>query len=239
MSLVTVLGPYLLVAGLAAAWALAEIVQTFHSDIRRALKTGWSNLFIGVNLAFALLIYFLVRSLAPPSANPWLLALAAGAGWQALLRSRVNLLQPLNPDAGGTVSLSLADLYGRLQEFCRDQIDRSLAAERIRLLERASRVPLEELERQLRLHAHASVLHPPEEVESYIERLRQYDPERRALLLASCLLRLYGYALLQERLKAMEKHGERPRLSPRAPLAQQPADRDQPGGSGSGPGEAG
>lgn len=209
MSLATLLGPYLLVAGLAAAWALAEILQTFRSDIRRALKTGWSGLLIGVNLAFALLVYLLVRSLTPPSVDPWLLALAAGAGWQALLRTRVNLIQPLNPETGEAVSLSLADLYGHLQQFCRDQIDQSLAAERIRLLERASRVPLEELERQLQLHAHASVLHSPEEVEAYIERLRQYDRERRALLLASYLLRQGGYGLLQERLKAMERRGQR------------------------------
>ena len=37
MDTVALLGPYLLVAGLAAVWALAEILQTFRSDVRRAL----------------------------------------------------------------------------------------------------------------------------------------------------------------------------------------------------------
>ncbi len=201
----TVLGTYGLVAVLAALWALAEILQTFQGDARRALKTGWSKLFIGVNIAFALVVYGLVYFLSPPTGNPWPLALATGIGWQALLRTRVNLLQPLDPDADQPPSVSLSDLYGHFQQFCREQIDQNLAVERIRLLERASRLPVEELERQLRLHAHASILHPPDEVERYIEKLKNYDPEQRALLLSSYLLREGSYALLQERLKAMEK----------------------------------
>ncbi len=199
------LGPYLLVVALSFLWALTEILQTFRSDIRRALRSGWSALLIGVNVLFALLIFALARYLAPPSVNPYLLALGVGAGWQALLRTRINLLQPLTPEAGEAVSLSLSDLYGRFQGFCREQIDRSLLSGRVRLLEQAIRIPAEELEYQVRLFAHASVLHSPDKVEAYLKKLRELGAQERALALASYLLANGGYDLLQERLKAMEK----------------------------------
>jgi len=199
------LGPYLLVVALSFLWALTEILQTFRSDIRRALRSGWSALLIGVNVLFALLVFALARYLAPPSVNPYLLALGVGAGWQALLRTRINLLQPLTPEAGEAVSLSLSDLYGRFQGFCREQIDQSLLSGRVRLLEQAIRLPVEELEYQVRLFAHASVLRSPDEVEAYLKKLRQLGAPERALALASYLLAHGGYDLLQERLKAMEK----------------------------------
>ena len=199
------LGPYLLVVALSFLWALTEILQTFRSDVRRALRSGWSALLIGINILFALLIFALARYLAPPSVNPYLLALGVGAGWQALLRTRINLLQPLTPEAGEAVSLSLSDLYGRFQGFCREQIDRSLLSGRVRLLEQAIRLPAEELEYQVRLFAHASVLHSPDKVEAYLKKLRELGAQERALALASYLLAHGGYDLLQERLKAMEK----------------------------------
>lgn len=211
MHAVASVGPYLLVALLAIAWVLAEIVQTFHGDVSRALKSRWTALFVGLNVTFALLVYLLVQFVAPASTNPWLLALAAGVGWQALLRTRINLLQPLDPEEGETVSLSLADLYNRFQQFCRAQIDQALAGERMRLLERATHFPIEELEQQVRLFAYASVLHSPEEVEDYLERLREKPPQQQALLLASYLLREGGYGLFRERLRVMERNAKRAR----------------------------
>ncbi len=196
--------PYLLVAALACLWALTEIVQTFRSDIRRALRGGWSWLLIGVNAALALLVFALAGS-AFPSANPYLLALATGAGGQVLLRTRINLLQPLNPELSEAVSLSLADLYGRFQRFCWERINQGLLSGRIRLLERATCLPGEELERQVRLFTYASALHSPEQVEAYLEKLRGREERERALALAAYLLTQGGYDFLQERLKAMEK----------------------------------
>lgn len=202
--IVNALGPYLLVAVLACLWALTEIIQTFRSDLRRALRSGWSGLLMGINGALALLVFALAHSLSP-SANPYLLALVAGIGWQALLRTRINLLQPLNPAMGEAVSLSLADLYGRLQRFCWEQINQSLLSGRIRLLEEATRLPVEQLERQVRLFAHASALHPPDQVEAYLEKLRGRGQEEQALALAAYLLTQGGYEFLRERLKEMEK----------------------------------
>lgn len=203
--LLTDLGPYLLVVALSLLWALAEVLQTFRSDIRRALRSGWSALLISVNIFFALSIFALVRHLTPSSVNPYLLALGVGAGWQALLRTRVNLLQPLTPEAGEAISLSISDLYGRFQGFCREQIDRSLLSGRIRLLEQAIRLPVEELEYQVRLFAHASVLRSPDEVEAYLEKLRGQSPQERALALASFFLAHGGYDPLQDRLRALER----------------------------------
>jgi hypothetical protein len=200
-----ILSPYLVVAGLAVVWALAEILQSFSGDVPRALRTWWSWLLVSVNVAFALLAYAFVRFLIPAQTTPWPVALAVGAGWQALLRTRVNLLQPLNPEVGDSVALSLADLYSRLQRFCRRQIDRALAEERMALLERALRLPPEKLEREVRIYAYASALHPPEKVEAYIEKLQGHDPDRQALLLASYLLREGGYTLLKGRLRELEK----------------------------------
>lgn len=196
--------PYLLVAALASLWALTEIVQTFRSDVRRALKNGWSVLLLGGNVALALLVFVLARFIFPTT-NPYFLALAAGIGWQALLRTRINLFQPLNPEVGEAVSVSLSDLYGRFQRFCWEQIDRSLLAGRIYLLEQAIRLPVEKLEHQVRLFAYASVLYPPEKVEDYLVKLRGLGEEERALALAAYLLVHGGYSLLQERVKAMEK----------------------------------
>lgn len=198
------LSPYLLVVLLASLWALTEVIQAFRSDIRRALRSGWSGLLIGINGALALLVFVLACSISP-SANPYLLALAAGIGWQALIRARINLLQPLNPEMEGAVSLSLADLYGRFQRFCWEQINQGLLSGRTRLLERAIRLPVEELEHQVRLFAYASALHPPDQVEAYLEKLRGREKEERALALAAYLLTQGGYDFLQERLKAIEK----------------------------------
>ncbi len=159
---------------------------------------------MGINGALALLVFALAR-VAFPSANPYLLALAAGVGWQALLRTRINLLQPLNPEMGEAVSLPLADLYGRLQRFCWEQINQGLLSGRIRLLERALHLPVEKLAHQVRLFAHASALHPPDQIEAYLEKLRGRGQEEQALALAAYLLNQGGYDFLQDRLKTMEK----------------------------------
>lgn len=220
---VNALGPYLVAFLLACLWALTEVIQTFRSDLRRALWSRWSGLLIGVNGAFALLVFLLARS-AFPSAHPYLLALATGVGWQAFIRTRINLLQPLSPEMGEAVSLSLADLYGRFQRFCWEQINQSLLYGRIRLLERAVRLPVEELERQVRLFAHASALHPPEQVEAHLRKLRDRGQEEQALALAAYLLNQGGYDFLQELLRGRE--GDVRIGPPPHPLpAQQPADR--------------
>jgi len=198
-------GPYLTVIGLAALWALGEILQTFRSDIRRALRSGWSGLFIGAHVLFVLALYALARRLQLLPGDPWLLAVAVGIGGPVLLRAQINLLQPLDPNVGQAVSLSLADLYGRFQRFCRDQIDQHLVSERIRLLEQAMQLPVELLEERVRLYGHASLLHSPEEIEGYLTRLRErFEGKERALYMASYLMAQVGYDFLQREIRRLQ-----------------------------------
>lgn len=202
------LGPYVLVAGLALSWAVAEIVQTFSSDVRRALKSGWTWLFVFLNVTFAVFVFLFARLALPTSISVWPLALGVGLGWQTLLRTSINLLQPLGMEGGRTVSISLADMYARFQGFCRSQIDRTLVEERMRLLQSAQDLPLEKLEQEVRLYAYASLIHEPERVEQYILRLRERDPNQRSLMLASYLLREGGYDFLKTRLKEVQRRGK-------------------------------
>ncbi len=190
-----VTGPFVLVALLSLAWALAEIVQTFASDVRRALRTTWAWFFVGAHVIVSLFVYVLVRAFFSPSDSPWRLALVAGLGWQVLLRTRANLIQPINGSAeGGVPFWALADLYNRFQHFCRTQIDQALVVERMRLLEMALRLPPEELERQMNLHQYASMTGDARRLEEFMHKLRQQpDERRRKLLMASYLLQTGGY----------------------------------------------
>ena len=205
---VEVVGPYVLVALLSVVWALAEIVQTFAGDVRRALRTGWAWLFIGGHVLAALLAYGLVRLAVPQAGSPWGTALAAGVSWQALLRTRVNLLQPIHGGAEGVPLLAFTDLYNRFQQFCRTQIDQALIGERIRLLEQATQLPLEVLERRMRLQQYASQVDPPARVEEFLRKIHQEpDEERRKLLIASYLLHAGGYEFLQAWLERESRAG--------------------------------
>ncbi len=201
-------GPFLLVAGLSLAWALAEVVQTFASDVRRALRTGWTWLFLAMHVVSALGAYVLTRALFSQVTSPWRLALLAGIGWEALLRTRVNLLQPIEAGSEGVPLLSLVELYSRFQKFCRTQIDQALISERILLLERATRLDEETLEQQVRLQQYASMLGSPDQVETFLQKVRaQQDETKRKLLLASYLLQSSGFDSLQAWLDRQEGRG--------------------------------
>ncbi len=201
---VEVAGPYLLVALLSAAWAVVEVAQTFPDDTRRALRTGGARLLVGANVGFACLAYTVVLSLVSSTANRWLVALAAGAGWQALLRSRINLFQSMAAPQHSISLISLADLYASLQQFCLRHIDQALIAAREDLLEEALALDVEDLKRRVRLQGHASALTSEENVTRFLERVHQEtDPEAQKLLLASFLLQEKGYEGFERWMKAV------------------------------------
>lgn len=206
----SLVGPYLLAAGLGLLWALAEVMQTFASDLRRVFHTGWTWLFVAVNVAFALLVYALVRWLNG-DADPWLLALGTAAGGQALLRTRVNFLQPLRSDQASAPLLPFSELYARFQEFCRLQIDQALIGERMDLLEEATCLPEEVLLQRMIIRHQATMLHPTEELDKFIARLQKHeDEQRRKLLIASYLLQQAGgYDALREWVKREKAQRER------------------------------
>lgn len=155
------LGPVALVALLSLAWALAEIVQTFAGDLRRTVRAGWTWFFVLGHLVTAPLVYAVVRTFLLQDGSPWRVALIAGLGWQVLLRTRANLIQPIQGGGEGVPLLALVDLYDRFQRFCRTQINQSLLERRMRLLEKALHLPEETLEHQVHLLLFASKVATP------------------------------------------------------------------------------
>ena len=186
------LGPYVLAGFLGAVWAFTEIVQTFASDLRRVFRTGWTWLFIGVNVAFTSLAYAIVQGVAG-DVNPWWLALAAAAGGESLLRTQVNLFQPLHPAYPAAALLPFSALYSRFQDFCHFQIDQALISERMDLLEEAVQLPEKVLRQRMILRHQATMLHSSEELERFLERLEKHEDEHtRKILMASYLLQQAG-----------------------------------------------
>lgn len=122
---------------------------------------------------------------------------------QALLRTQINLLQPLPGSQTESVGVSINDIYARLQRFCRRQIDRSLAGERSALLEQTLKLDVDTLSHRARLMAHALITDELQDFEGYIQRMdeRGMAPEDRKLLLASYLLDHGGPAPLRDLLK--------------------------------------
>ena len=199
------IAPYLVVIGVALVWALAEILQSFPGDMRRAILSPWTALFVLGNIAFALLAYFPAQALLANLLDRLTLAVVAGLGWQALLRTRIHLLQPLSADVAQPVSVSLADLYGRFQGFCRQGIDQTLLLERRNLLSRLTVLSLERLEEEVLLMGYASALGNPADIRRWLEEMKKYPDEERRLYLAHRLLRTGGFDYLRRLIQMLEK----------------------------------
>lgn len=197
---------------LALVWGIVEIVQTFEAMPWRALCTWGSLLLLAANIALSCFALALVLGATPLTSHTWLTALAVGAGWQALLRSQLNFIQPLplkGQEAEG-IALSLAGLYGRFQGFCRRQIDRSLAGERLALLNSALSVEEESLKRQALLLASAMVTVGLSEVEDYLRRIeeREMPQEHKKILLASFVLDMGGMPMFRNFLREARRRRE-------------------------------
>lgn len=193
--------PYLLAGALAVLWGFVELAQTFESDLGRALRSRWALVFLSGNLLLTeglfLALDFTLR-VEPPQRV--LLGILVGLGWQAVLRTRIHLFQPLG-EQHEAIAISVLDLYRRFQRFCWRQIDRALIVERMALLDRASNLPLDYLRRQVRLRRHASMLPDLERREAeFWERLGRLPEDEQRLYLAASLLR-FGYGFLNEVVK--------------------------------------
>jgi len=79
-----------------------------------------------LNALFACLALAVTLALDPQATSPWV-ALGVGLVWQTLIRTRFNFIQPL-PGEGASegVGIPINELYNRLQDFCRRQIDREI-----------------------------------------------------------------------------------------------------------------
>jgi hypothetical protein len=196
-------GLYLLAAGLSGLWAVVEVISAFEYAPLRALRTGGALLLIAINVGFAWLVLALLLEAAPDASASMWTAVAVAFGWQALMRTQINLLQPLPGSESEAIGVSINDLYARIQRFCRRQIDRSLAGERSALLEEALQLDLDTLIRRARLMAYALITDEPQDFDSYLQRMdeRNLSPDERKLLVASWLLDNGGPEALRELLK--------------------------------------
>jgi len=191
---------YVVTAFLSIIWAASEIISVFHVTPLRALRT-WGALFLMiVNALFACLALAAVLQVAPNSANLFT-AIIVGLGWQALVRSKINLYKPLPGEPGSKgLSLPVDEIYERLQTFARRSIDQSLARERIRLLEQAQALPVETLMREVRLLSYGLTEMDPATVNEWLARMqeRPMTDEERKMLLASKLIDAGGAVMLKQ-----------------------------------------
>lgn len=120
------IAPYVLVGLLGAAVAIAELVSTFQTYPREALRTRWAWILIGVNVLAAVIALIVVRA-TMTQMNTALQILSVGVGFQAIIRTRFVLAKRIGDDGNeGEVALNLGWLYDQFQNLARTQIDLEL-----------------------------------------------------------------------------------------------------------------
>jgi hypothetical protein len=105
-----------------------------------------------------------------------------------LLRTRINLFQPLTGEQSESVALSILDFYRGFQNFCWRQIDRFLFVKRWTLLDQASRCPLDFLKHQVLLLHLASIVLPSgsdKQLDDFLKKLGKHPEDKQRLYLAA------------------------------------------------------
>jgi hypothetical protein len=201
---------YLITGVLAVVWAMTEIASTFAVDPGRALRTRGAAILLIVNAVFACLALAATLALDPKAATPWL-ALGVGLAWQTFIRTRLNFIQPL-PGEGAreSVGIPFNELYTRLQDFCRRQIDREIVGERVRLIEMAvDQLDLQTLARRARLVLSSSVVaggkaeadgNTPEYIDKILNDTAMADEAKEIMLIAT-IIEYGGTGFLRETLR--------------------------------------
>ncbi len=122
--------PYIVVALLGMVVGLAELGSTFPNYPLEAITSGWGLGLIGLNGVVAALVLAIVRYYAP-EADLFLLVLAVGVGFQAIIRTRFVLAKQFGEGREERdLSLNLGWLYEQFQGICKAQIDLALMRER-------------------------------------------------------------------------------------------------------------
>jgi hypothetical protein len=120
------IAPYILVGLLGATVAMAELVATFQTYPREALRTRWAWILIFVNVVAAIIALIVVRT-TMSGMNEALQILSVGVGFQAIIRTRFVLAKRIGDDGEeGEVALNLGWLYDQFQNLARTQIDLEL-----------------------------------------------------------------------------------------------------------------
>jgi hypothetical protein len=210
---------YVVTAVLSMVWAATEIISAFEATPLRALRTWGALVLMLTNAFFACVALLAVLEMTPDAANNLLTAFIVAFGWQALVRSRIQLFRPLPGEPGSEgLTLPVDEVYGRIQRFVRRAIDQSLARERTALLEKALALDTATLERQVRLMSYGLTAIEPEEVQSWLQAMdaRQVDDTERKMLLASKLLEASGTRGLKEFIASQTKPA-RTQRTPKTP----------------------
>lgn len=121
--------PYLLVILLGVSVGLAELASTFADYPIDAVVSAWGLGLIALNGAMAAIVLAVVRFYAPQT-NLFMLVLAVGVGFQALIRTNFTLAKQFSGAEGGDLSINLGWLYEQFQALCKTQIDQALMRRR-------------------------------------------------------------------------------------------------------------
>ena len=196
-----------LVAGFVGLlWGFGEIVGAFKNETGRALRTGGAWLLVLFNFAGAAIAYLLASSIIV-GANTWMMAIAVGLAWPTMIRNiTFKLTQPLQPDVkSDTFAIRLEQAYASVQALARQLINAALTRQRMKLVTRATKLELPDLERQARLAVISSPLAtveggPPSE---YTDRVmaREVEADIKKALLAAFILQWFDRQTLEDLLK--------------------------------------
>ncbi len=191
-----------LLAGMVGAiWALSEIIGEFRTETMRALWTWGAWMLVGVNFVAAGLIYLLVIG-AVPGARNWPAALLIGLSWPTVFRNAsLKLIQPLDETKDReAAAIRLETIYGNIQKLALQLINSRLTRQRMRLLARATRFDLQDLEKYAR---QMSAISPQQIDLKFIDELmaRNVDEDYKKALLVALVMNTFTRDALDDFLK--------------------------------------
>lgn len=210
-------GWYLLTGFIAIMWAMLEVATTYEEEAGRALRTKGAFFLMLVNAVLACLALGASLQLLEGPVSVWL-ALGVGFGWQAILRSGINI-QPLpltggqghvtaageEAEAGEKLGIPLDEFYARVQRLSRRQINRDIVNERVELVSEAvDKLAVDDLVYEARVLMGSF---PPAAIEgdpqAFIDRIRDSDrpDELKEMMLISLILEYGGRGALKRILR--------------------------------------
>jgi hypothetical protein len=197
----------LIAAAVGFVWGLSEIVGAFKFDTRRALRTGGAWLLLLTNAFAAGGIYLFIASLIP-GLDKWYAALLMGLAWPTVIRNANIKLDasmqtaPSLNEAGDreAAAIRFEQIYANFQNLSRQMINAALTRQRIKLVQRSTRLDLQHLEGHARMLLRASPLQGGDiPGDDYIDKLMQLSTDEiKKVALAVFVLEKFGREALEE-----------------------------------------
>jgi hypothetical protein len=183
-----------------AIWALSEIIGEFRTETQRAFFTWGAWMLVAVNFIAATVIYLLAIRLMPDTKN-WPGALLIGLSWPTVFRNlSLKLLQPLDESKDSGAAIRLEVIYGNIQKLALQLINSRLTRQRMRLLARATRFDLQDLEKYAR---QMSAISPQQIYLKFIDELmaRNVDEDYKKALLVALVMNTFTRDALDDFLR--------------------------------------